>query len=200
MITKMTFQIEEIYTLLDEIPPNTYKEITLPRSDVKIVINGQKNKIFNALYLRAKEEEVIQCSCCGAIPSYATYSTRNGIRMFVSEKNYMTLDHHIPKSKGGLSTKDNLKVMCSDCNNKKADILELTNTKEVFEISHVFEQLRKKYKRYTEDLRSLKNKLYQEGIYGVLDIDTFKDKVFKQLKKIIYTLELNQIVTKLVAI
>ena len=35
----------------------------------------------------------------------------------------MTIDHIIPKSKGGLNCMDNYQIMCSPCNNKKANHL-----------------------------------------------------------------------------
>jgi 5-methylcytosine-specific restriction endonuclease McrA len=33
----------------------------------------------------------------------------------------LTLDHRIPKSRGGPSTDDNLQTMCAPCNQAKAD-------------------------------------------------------------------------------
>jgi len=33
----------------------------------------------------------------------------------------LTLDHRIPRSRGGRSTMENLQTMCHDCNNEKAD-------------------------------------------------------------------------------
>lgn len=34
-----------------------------------------------------------------------------------------TFDHKIPLARGGLSSFDNLKLCCTDCNNKKGDLL-----------------------------------------------------------------------------
>lgn len=37
-------------------------------------------------------------------------------------KDYATIDHKIPKSKGGLSTSDNLVIACLECNQAKGDM------------------------------------------------------------------------------
>lgn len=34
---------------------------------------------------------------------------------------YMTLDHVLPRAKGGYTCKENLRAMCSTCNNKKGN-------------------------------------------------------------------------------
>jgi|TARA_R100000482_G_C5027241_1_gene102423 5-methylcytosine-specific restriction endonuclease McrA len=61
----------------------------------------------NLIYKRDKNK----CQYCG--------STKN-----------LTIDHVIPKSKGGQDTWENLVVACSSCNVKKSDkLLEQTNMK-----------------------------------------------------------------------
>ena len=37
------------------------------------------------------------------------------------------IDHVIPVTKGGPSIESNLRVICSDCNLKKSDVLNLIN-------------------------------------------------------------------------
>lgn len=40
---------------------------------------------------------------------------------FCGKKNNLTIDHIIPKSKGGTNKKENLQALCAPCNYKKAD-------------------------------------------------------------------------------
>jgi 5-methylcytosine-specific restriction endonuclease McrA len=46
--------------------------------------------------------------------------------MLFKSKKEVTLDHLIPRSKGGKNNKDNLVLACMDCNTKKADMMPLT--------------------------------------------------------------------------
>jgi hypothetical protein len=193
----MKYQIKEIYSLLDKLLPNQKREITLPNSDIKICINQSKNKTFNSFYNRSKIA-TISCICCGVEPSYVDYSKNHGIRLFISDTNYMTLDHNIPRSIGGLTTKENLNVMCYQCNNSKGVLFEKINTTKVYELSDVFSSLIIKYEEYKDILILLKNKFYVEGVKGTLTREVFENKVFTELKNIINTLEIDNINSKLI--
>lgn len=43
------------------------------------------------------------------------------VDIYTAEFELMTIDHILPKSKGGKNDLDNLQPMCSSCNSKKAD-------------------------------------------------------------------------------
>lgn len=43
------------------------------------------------------------------------------VDLYTSDFELMTIDHIIPKSKGGLNTLENLQPMCHTCNTRKAD-------------------------------------------------------------------------------
>jgi len=43
------------------------------------------------------------------------------IDLYTKDFELMTIDHIVPKSKGGLNTIENLQPMCHTCNTKKAD-------------------------------------------------------------------------------
>jgi 5-methylcytosine-specific restriction endonuclease McrA len=51
---------------------------------------------------RVYERDGYQCVTCGS-------------------RENLTLDHHIPRSRGGPTTYDNLRTMCKQCNGAKAD-------------------------------------------------------------------------------
>lgn len=58
------------------------------------------------------------------------YKRDNNTCQYCGSKSKLTLDHVIPKSKGGEDTWDNLVVACSSCNIKKGDkLLEHTSMK-----------------------------------------------------------------------
>jgi 5-methylcytosine-specific restriction endonuclease McrA len=54
---------------------------------------------------------------------------RDGGKCYICRKNVnlltrdATIDHVVPKSRGGLSSPDNLRLCCNACNNKKGDFL-----------------------------------------------------------------------------
>lgn len=58
----------------------------------------------------------------------------------IKDKNNITVDHLIPKSKGGSSEDDNLVIACRRCNNKKGSMdedqykLQLKQKKEIYKI------------------------------------------------------------------
>jgi 5-methylcytosine-specific restriction endonuclease McrA len=51
-----------------------------------------------------------KCNICGRLPSAE-----------IGHKSFITIDHIIPKSKGGKSHISNYQFLCKECNNKKAD-------------------------------------------------------------------------------
>lgn len=56
------------------------------------------------------------------------YKRDNNTCQYCGAKSRLTIDHVIPKSKGGKDTWENLVVACSSCNTKKGDLfLEQTN-------------------------------------------------------------------------
>lgn len=46
------------------------------------------------------------------------------VDLYTKDFELMTIDHIIPKSKGGTNTIENLQPMCHTCNTKKADKLD----------------------------------------------------------------------------
>jgi DNA-directed RNA polymerase subunit RPC12/RpoP len=63
-------------------------------------------------------------------PKSLIYKRDNNKCQYCGATKALTIDHVIPKSKGGKDTWDNLVVACSSCNSKKGDtFLEDTNMK-----------------------------------------------------------------------
>ena len=63
-------------------------------------------------------------------PRALIYKRDNNKCQYCGATKNLTLDHVIPKSKGGTDTWDNLVVACSSCNTKKGDkLLENTSMK-----------------------------------------------------------------------
>lgn len=56
-------------------------------------------------------------------------ATRDGYRCYICDKflgltsKEATYDHQVPLARGGLSTFDNLRYCCYDCNNRKGDLM-----------------------------------------------------------------------------
>ena len=55
-----------------------------------------------------------ECNCSKA---YLSYNKESWFKV------YPTLDHKIPKSKGGVNTIDNFVLSCGKCNNSKQDVV-----------------------------------------------------------------------------
>ena len=67
-----------------------------------------------------------KCRACGwspEIPSMDKWvkASYSGKRTIKGNSRYLTLDHIIPKSKGGRFVTSNLQTMCNVCNKAKAD-------------------------------------------------------------------------------
>ena len=61
-----------------------------------------------------------RCYYCNCLMDTNTYNTDIGERIPI---NACTIDHKIPRSKGGTSERWNLVLACHGCNNQKADQL-----------------------------------------------------------------------------
>jgi 5-methylcytosine-specific restriction endonuclease McrA len=81
------------------------------------------------------------CACCGLKGTYFCLDVNCGsphINLYAYGDVLMTLDHIIPKSKGGTKHEKNIQLLCCNCNNIKGNhIISL-------------EKLRKKVKRFNE--------------------------------------------------
>lgn len=81
-----------------------------------------------AVYLR----DDFRCRYCGGDtkPNLIKWLLREGRRLEPNGSKILTptVDHIIPRSKGGLWTYDNLVTACQNCNNKKgSNVLKLNN-------------------------------------------------------------------------
>jgi HNH endonuclease len=90
-------------------------------------IDMLKTKFANHRRLRVFHHHGTQCANPGCkkegIHLIKAKNTDGGyhIDLYTKDFELMTIDHIIPKSKGGKNTLENLQPMCHTCNTKKAD-------------------------------------------------------------------------------
>lgn len=115
------YSIHDIYSKLDALPPHKTREITLS-DGTRVTVNNMKCATFNRLYNISKATQKCVCVACGTIPDHVVYDSTIKLRLITTNGSFMTLDHIIPKSIGGGSTRDNIQVMCYECNNRKGSM------------------------------------------------------------------------------
>lgn len=116
--------------IIDIIPVRKYKKFS--------GIEQKKNLVI-------LEKQGFKCNNCSATalelfiiyyPETCTFDKYINAINSSGQEVRMTLDHIIPKSKGGKDNHSNLQILCEQCNSKKADkIMEgVTNEKNNFNI------------------------------------------------------------------
>ena len=110
--------------------PEMINILNLP--DKYIELQGHKVKIKNDKYLNYLKNG-FKCKNCGVEGIYANleYCNKlgNHFNMYANKNGntvLLTTDHIYPRSKGGLSNIKNYQVLCSKCNNNKADNSPIT--------------------------------------------------------------------------
>lgn len=91
-----------------------------------------------------RDRNVLYCAICGCL---------------IEKKDKITLDHHVPKSKGGASDASNLLPAHKICNEIKSDIMP-----DVFEKTKIrrFEYALNNYKLKHRDRQIIKEFLYRQ--------------------------------------
>lgn len=106
----------------------------LKKTDRFLRINGEKVNNFNLrlkLFRREfNKHDTVKCECCGAEAAYFALERHNGdsdyhLNLYAIDGNgidrLLTKDHKYPLSKMGKNILQNLQVLCSACNQKKAN-------------------------------------------------------------------------------
>ena len=106
--------IKEVFKWIEDNPRRIYWE------NGDYIINTKRAKIFN--------KKGITCVNCGVQGEFFALETDKGGGVHLDlygtingEEVLLTIDHIIPKSKGGLNDMINYQVMCKLCNEMKAD-------------------------------------------------------------------------------
>jgi 5-methylcytosine-specific restriction endonuclease McrA len=108
------FSIDEIFTWIEENPKRIYWE------NGNYVLNTKRAKVFH--------KKGLTCVNCGVEGKFFALEKDRGGGIHLDLYGYIddeevliTVDHIIPKSKGGPNTLINYQVMCKICNEMKAD-------------------------------------------------------------------------------
>jgi len=104
------------------------REVTLRHTKKKIVRRVKKDKessyLSNMKYRAKKistEDGTISSEALKILIEAQGYKCFYcGCKLLIGEKNAVHLDHHVPLSKGGTHSIDNVKYTCRDCNLKKS--------------------------------------------------------------------------------
>lgn len=114
LIRLKTYTLPEIFAWLDANPRRVYWE------DGAYRVKMNRAKVFH--------KKGITCINCGVTGSYFALEQDKGggihldlYGLFGEEEVLITIDHIIPKSKGGLNKMINFQTMCKICNESKAD-------------------------------------------------------------------------------
>lgn len=95
-----------------------YMVAELPIEHLAIYSEGHKLAVFN--------EKGTACVCCYDVGIHLVLTTdKNGackmIELYTSDWTVMTVDHIIPRAKGGKNEIDNFQPLCRWCNSIKSD-------------------------------------------------------------------------------
>jgi len=78
-----------------------------------------RNGVPGALRHKVFREENYTCAICGIV-GFEKRFPRGGYGFYTNKEGvYLSIDHIKPRSKGGTSDRENLRVLCTTCNTKK---------------------------------------------------------------------------------
>lgn len=127
MYIKKVYTIEEIFFAIDE--AKVFWELN--GTGIPFYFDGDTGLKFNSLRMANFRQHGIQCASCGIKGSIfrkerinknckwhlALYAKKDGQLI------EMTIDHIMPRSRGGSNTLKNVQTMCGPCNVSKGSIL-----------------------------------------------------------------------------
>lgn len=119
---------------LDEVLVHTRRGLLGMPAPGKPVFSGRRARV-HGLRLRIFALKGTDCVACGAKGTFFAIErhVKNGsltppkwhLNLYAADEKgnevLMTVDHIVPRARGGLSTPENLQPMCARCNQRKAD-------------------------------------------------------------------------------
>lgn len=117
--TKCGMLVPMGYSVCDKCKHETLKE-TYRRADIKRrsrIDDAIKDKDITLKKLYKRDNGV--CYICGKVCDWTDSEWKDGV--FIIGRNYPTIEHLKPLSKGGNHTWDNIKLACLSCNSKKGN-------------------------------------------------------------------------------
>ena len=124
----MIFKTKRVYNLEDVFSKLYYTD-TNSKKKKGFFFNEEIN--LASLKLSTFKEKGIACVSCNRVGSHFRLQKRISeskfyLSLWTEDDLEMTKDHIYPKSRGGQDILDNMQPMCSECNTKKGNTLDIT--------------------------------------------------------------------------
>jgi 5-methylcytosine-specific restriction endonuclease McrA len=92
--------------------------------DYQILLTDNLDISIRSRRLRVYAEKGVICVTCGIVGTHFAIERHRGhrrwhINLYCDNGRMMTVDHIVPKSRGGKNHMTNLQPMCFNCNNRK---------------------------------------------------------------------------------
>lgn len=149
-------------------------KFTLPYCDIEVQVSQTLRTIF------LKGTTCCECGCKGSHFSY-----NDGTLKLYAKKDdkwtFLTKDHIIPVSLGGESIGVNLQVMCYECNSKKSNNFDTSNTEVIYYIQTLKNHFKRNYEWLSRYITFKKKRVYVDEKH----LDLLCTKIFKKTGKIV---------------
>jgi hypothetical protein len=163
------------------------------KEDITSLVNYKDHRRLKVFY-----EKGCKCAFCGVEGTQILHSIDNHgnthIDIFTDSLILMTVDHIIPKSRGGAYDISNLQPLCRDCNTLKADKMngDIITIKTSLEKQYTFKVGDPVYKKTTDEflgniIEILPNPYHPKNLLSCKT--SLRDKASLYILKALYTIK-----------